>query len=158
MKTATTRVIEAPEEHFKQQKHKLFLAGGISNCPDWQQTLIKKVENFENLTLFNPRRKVFPMHDPAAAKQQITWEFNRLAESTAIVVWFSAGSINPIVLYELGMWVNSRPELPAFIGIDPGYNRAQDVTIQTKLARPDITIVSSLDALALQINKYFSAS
>lgn len=44
----------------------------------------------------------------------------------------------------------------AFIGIDPAYARTQDVLIQTKLARPEIEIVMSLDALAAQIKSYLA--
>ena len=40
---------------------------------------------------------------------------------------------------------------PIFIGVDPKYQRRQDVEIQTKLARPEIEIVYSLEDLANQI-------
>jgi len=67
-----------------------------------------------------------------------------------ISFWFSRGSLNPIVLYELGIHGNSGKRL-IFIGMDKEYERQQDVIIQTKLARPDIKIVYSLKDLANQI-------
>jgi hypothetical protein len=155
---AQTQVIEAPLREFESREHKIFLAGGITNCPDWQKDLIDRLQGIPNLTILNPRRKEFPIHDPNAAREQIKWEYDFLKDADMIVVWFSRGSLNPIVLYELGRWVNSRPKIPAFVGIDPEYTRAQDVMIQTELSRPDIEIVSSLEALANQVRKYLKRS
>jgi 5,10-methenyltetrahydromethanopterin hydrogenase len=97
-----------------------------------------------NVSLFNPRRDNFPINDPNASKEQIKWEFDALADADMIIFWFSRGSLNPIVLYELGMWGNSR-DIPIVIGIDDGYERRQDVEIQTELAREDVLIVDTLD-------------
>jgi hypothetical protein len=141
----------APQRDYSTPTKSLFLAGGISNCPDWQSELIALLSDYNNLTIFNPRRPNYPMDNPNEAYKQIKWEYDQLKTADMIVVWFSKGSINPIVLYELGIWVNARPEVPAFIGIDPGYERAEDVLIQTKLARQEITVVDSLDKLATQI-------
>ena len=146
-----TRVIEAPHRGIDDRPHHLFLAGGIVNCPDWQSELIEQLQDNPDLTIYNPKRMNYPMADPDAAVEQISWEYDYLRDATSIAVWFSRGSLNPIVLYELGKWVNSRPEIPAFIGIDPEYTRSQDVIIQTKLVRPEIEIVHSLGALATQI-------
>ena len=37
---------------------------------------------------------------------------------------------------------------PIVIGVHPGYKRKQDVEIQTRLVRPDIQVVYSLEDLA----------
>lgn len=118
---------------------KLFLAGGITNCPDWQQDMISKLKDLDGLTIFNPRRPDFDTTKPEETVKQIVWEFKHLKESDFISFWFSKGSVNPIVLYELGMYGNSSNK-NITIGIDPEYTRKQDVMIQTKLARPDIVI------------------
>jgi hypothetical protein len=149
-----TQVIEAPSREFEPREFRLFLAGGITNCPDWQQDFISRMASNPNLSIFNPRRKEFPIHDPEAAEEQIKWEYDHLKDANMIVVWFSRGSLNPIVLYELGRWVNSRPELPSFVGIDPEYERAQDVIIQTRLARPDIRVARSIDELVEGVERY----
>ncbi len=129
---------------------KLFLAGGITNCPDWQTELIERLKSIDIkavLDVYNPRRKNFPIGDKNASREQIQWEFDKLKTADIIVFWFSRGSLNPIVLYELGMWGNSRTT-PIIIGIDKEYEREQDVIIQTALARPDTVILSSLNGVA----------
>lgn len=136
---------------FEARKHQLFLAGGITDCPDWQQDVIGELSGYPDLTIFNPRRAHFPIHDPGAANEQITWEYDHFKKSTAIAMWFSRGSENPIVLYELGRWINANPSMQAFIGIGPLYSRRQDVEVQTKLDRPTIKIASSLGELVPNI-------
>jgi len=131
-------IIESPNEVYSLENNrnrKIFLAGGITNCPDWQKELIDKLKDINGITLYNPRRADFPIDDPNAAEEQITWEFNKLKEADMIVYWFSRGSLNPIVLYELGKWgfLSSTPKTTV-IGIDPEYERKQDVVIQTRLA------------------------
>lgn len=139
-------IIEAPNEvtSLKDKKNlKLFLAGGITNCPDWQKIVIEELKDVPYLTIYNPRRANFPIDDPDAAKEQITWEYKHLSDSDIILFWFSRGSLNPIVLYELGKYGTSSKR-PIVIGLDPKYERKQDVEIQTKLARPEVKITYSL--------------
>jgi len=143
-------VIQPPNEVFSARNNhsfKMFLAGGITNCPNWQQTLLTRMsrEDFPYLTVFNPRREHFDVKDIDAIEQQITWEYNKLRASNLVVFWFAKGSINPIVLYELGMWCNSRPEDHCIVGVDPEYERKQDVLIQTYLARPDLVVAQDFD-------------
>ncbi len=133
---------------------RIFLAGGITNCPDWQTELIEKLKNSDittDLDIYNPRRKNFPIHDKNAFIEQISWEFEKLKIADMIIFWFSRGSLNPIVLYELGMWGNSRNYTQIIIGIDEGYERRQDVIIQTTLARPEVLIVNSLEKMVEKI-------
>jgi hypothetical protein len=146
-------IIEAPNEVYSVQNNrniKLFLAGGITNCEWWQTELIELIKGADILTVYNPRRKNFPIHDPHAAEEQITWEHNHMVNSDMISFWFSKGSLNPIVLLELGKYCLATKK-KVFVGIDPGYERTQDVVIQTKLSRPDVRIVYSLVDLASQI-------
>jgi hypothetical protein len=42
---------------------------------------------------------------------------------------------------------------PIVIGIEPGYPRQNDVLIQTKLIRPEISIVNTLEDLSEEIFK-----
>lgn len=150
-------VIEAPNEVFNIENAKnvkVFLAGGITNCPDWQSELIEKLKYLPKVTIYNPRRANFPIDDPNASEEQITWEYIHLQNADVVVFWFSRGSLNPIVLYELGMWGNSRAGRPMIIGIDPEYERKQDVVIQTVLAKPDAVFVDNLDLIAEGISNY----
>lgn len=129
---------------------KLFLAGGITNCPDWQQEMRMLLDDTD-LTLLNPRRADFPIGEKSAAQVQIEWEHNMLRDSDAIMFWFPEETICPIVLYELGAW--SMGKKPIFVGVHPDYQRRQDVEIQTKLVRPGVEIVYSISDLATQIRK-----
>lgn len=129
----------------------LFLAGGISNCPDWQQEMVSLLSK-TSLTILNPRRANFPIHDPSAAQEQIKWEYHALRSADVILFWFPKETICPIVLYELGAWSMTSKRL--FIGVHPDYSRLQDVLIQTELARPEVEIIHSLVELADQIKDY----
>jgi hypothetical protein len=138
-------VITAPNEIYSPENlnnKSIFLAGGITNCPDWQNVVIDGLKHMHGVTIYNPRR---PFYDPNNEESQITWEFIQLANADFIMFWFSRGSVNPIALYELGMWGNSRPEIPILVGCEKGYDRTSDVTIQTKLARPNIPIYNDLE-------------
>lgn len=118
----------------------IFLAGGITNCPDWQSEAVKLIS--DRTHVFNPRRANFPIHDPDAAEEQITWEFNALHEATCILFWFPVGAIQPIALYELGRYVALGR--PIAVGRDDSYERRQDVDVQMKLAKPDLPIYNTL--------------
>lgn len=141
-----TTIIEAPERvGFKVDTIQIFLAGGITNCPDWQQEMIQLLEDAD-LILLNPRRADFPIHNSDAAEEQIKWEYDHLRLANAILFWFPCETLCPIVLYELGAW--SMTDKPLFVGVHPDYARRRDVDIQTELARLDVEIVYSLGELA----------
>jgi hypothetical protein len=145
-------IIEAPNEVYSienQRNIKLFLAGGITNCPDWQKEMVDMLEHVNDLTIYNPRRLNFPMDNPKAAEEQISWEYNHLTNADLISFWFSKGSLNPIVLFELGKFIETDKKI--FIGIDPEYERRQDVEIQTLLSNPSVEIVYSVKELSDQI-------
>ena len=148
-------VITAPNEVYsvghETENLKVFVAGGITNCPDWQQEFIQKFDGYEYLTLYNPRRKDFNVDNPYETEVQIAWEYRHLEEADIIVFWFSKGSPNPIVLYELGRYVGEKPIL---IGIDPGYERTQDVLTQSKLAGYSLDVFTSVEELAEELKKF----
>lgn len=139
--------IQPPQESETISKG-LFLAGTITGAPNWQGDILRLLSD-ETITVFNPRRDNFPVNDPNAAEEQIRWEYKYLRRADAISFWFAQESLNPIVLYELGAW--SMTEKTIFVGVHPKYKRKLDIEIQTKLVRPDIQIVYSLDSLADQI-------
>jgi hypothetical protein len=104
-----------------------------------------------DLTIYNPRRADFDIKNPKAREEQICWEFAKLRDSDVVSFWFAPGSVNPIVFYELGMWGNSRPERPMCVGCDHEFTRIADVVMQTNLARPELTVQSSLSGLVDQV-------
>jgi hypothetical protein len=142
------KYVEAPNTIGSLFEPSIFLAGAISGAEEWQTNLVDKLKD-TNIVIFNPRRKNFPIHDPSAAEAQITWEFHHLIRASIISFWFSKETLGPIVLFELG--AHLKDNKPILIGMDPKYQRRQDVEIQTRLVRPEITIVYSLDDLSKQI-------
>jgi hypothetical protein len=148
------KIITAPEKEIQpdRNKNKLFLAGGITNCLDWQSITVNFLKEIPDTTIYNPRRQNFPMDNPNAAEEQIKWEYEHLKKSNIIAFWFSRGSLNPISLYELGKWGNSS-SIPIIIGVDDEYKRKKDVIIQTKLARPQIKVQESFDFFLYEIYK-----
>jgi len=150
---------KAPEEKIIKSAFKVFLAGGITGCFDWQTVLTKKLTEYysnkelsKNLQIFNPRRDDFNMENINESEIQIKWEFDKLKKSNLISFWFTSGSLNPITLYELGMWGNSR-KTKIIIGIENNYLRKFDVILQTKLARTDVKILETFDDFTNELIK-----
>jgi hypothetical protein len=134
----------------------LFMGGGISNCANWQLEMRDRLADVKpvkgEFVVINPRRADFPMNDPAAAEEQIKWEHDYLIRTDAVLFWFAPETLCPITLFELGTFV--RTDIPVFVGVDPRYQRKQDVEIQLKLYRPDIKVVYSLEDLAEQVKEW----
>lgn len=151
------KVVEAPQLPPHYQQPAIFLAGGITNCSDWQTDLIKILEekNYPYATIFNPRRAQWP-EAADALKEQIQWEFMFLWKSQILVFWFSKETLCPITLYELGTHLTrfrllaaDNPNRPRIcIGVDPEYKRKADLEIQRGFLAPDVPMVDSLDKLA----------
>ena len=139
-----TGYVECPTE-YDGQGPALFLAGGITGCPNWQSD-VRRLLDGANWTLLNPRRSTdFDWAEEDASRQQIDWEFRHLRKADAILFWFPAETICPIALYELGAW--SMTTKPLYVGTHPDYPRRRDVEIQTALARPEIQIHDDLHKL-----------
>jgi len=157
------QVITAVETLMGPDQPTVFLAGGITKCPDWQQTVIDKLADVDDGVLLNPRRPNFPINDPNASREQITWEFNALARAHVFAMWFSnSDSDQPICMYELGRHLAIR-ELTndmehVLIGVEPGYRRLRDVYIQVGLVCPKLAgqIVDNLDDHAENIRRAVS--
>ena len=145
------KIIIAPEEYSLQSDAiGCFLAGGITDCPNWQAEVIsnfrkydqKFLNELDGLVLFNPRRENFPINDPNAAQEQIEWEFKWLQRMDLFSMFFTAGrSDQPICMYELGRNICRMMQIfpndyqnRILISCDPNYRRSQDVKIQVELA------------------------
>ena len=141
--------LECPETSREtNRRFRLFLAGGITGCPDWQAEILARLQAETDqscdLTVFNPRRKTF-VDGTDQANEQIQWEFNRLAESNIILFWFPAESICPIALYELGRWnALCTTDRALIIGTHKDYSRRMDVLIQTRLSS-NVPVYDNLD-------------
>lgn len=143
------KYIQAPDE-YEGDDTSLFLAGGITNCPDWHKEVVESLKDLP-ITIFNPRRGVY-LEDLGHEEKQVSWEFKYLHKASAISFWFPKETLNPITLFELGSWINSDKKI--FIGMHPDYEKKNNIIIQTRLARPEIEIVYSLEDLTNQIKNW----
>jgi hypothetical protein len=133
--------IEAPRE-YDGDKPSLFLAGGITDCPDWQAEARHLLADAP-IAVLNPRRAAFPIDDPSAAAGQVSWEFRHLRTADMVLFWFPAGrAVQPISLYELG--AHAAAGKPIAVGADLAYPRRPDVVMQLGHVRPEVTVVDSL--------------
>lgn len=118
---------------WEKPKHdtKLFLAGGITNCSDWQKQVVESLRDIQGITVFNPRRANFDVTNSNASKDQIFWEYHRIREATHIMFWFTPETLCPITLFELGAALERNHNL--IIGCHPDYKRKFDVEYQASL-------------------------
>jgi hypothetical protein len=122
----------------------IFLAGGITGCPDWQAEAVSLLTGAD-VTAMNPRRPGRMADVPDRAAEQVAWEFRYLDQADVVLFWFPASeSVQPIARYELGR-IAAGPK-PIAVGVDPGYVRRLDVVLQLSHARPDVPVHATLAA------------
>lgn len=130
--------VAVPDSH----KPWVFIAGGISNCPDWQSEMVRRInidlKLDDEVVVINPRRKDFDILDPEMTVVQIEWEHEHLDNADVIMFWFPFHTLCPITLYELGVYAARGTKL--IVGCHPAYAREVDVRKQLSLIRPDITV------------------
>lgn len=138
------QIITAPSEE-KALYHSVFLAGGITDCDNWQEEVIDKLDSIPDLTIFNPRRnktkRDFVCEGWIDPYEQIGWEFDRLEKADIFSMYFcNSESVQPICLYELGRNVlRMQNRFPSdwwervIIDIEDGYKRSTDVIVQMRL-------------------------
>lgn len=130
----------------------LFLAGGITGCPDWQLEMESKLEGIPNLITFNPRRESFDVSDPSFSVEQIAWEHRHLAMAAYTLFWFPKEGMCMITLFELGKVLGQGRKV--FVGCHPEYIRAFDVNEQCRHLRPHMKIATTIDELATQVQEH----
>ncbi|MCH8090664.1 MAG: hypothetical protein IH955_11740, partial [Chloroflexi bacterium] len=135
----------------------VFLAGGITDCPNWQRDAVEYLgEHCPGLVVFNPRRDNWDMNaGPDASKAQIKWEHEAISLATSHLFWFCVETVQPIVLYELGKVQAMGRNL--FTGAHPGYPRRLDVVTQLELLRESAFVHTSLENLLHSVRIAFDA-
>lgn len=116
----------------------VFLAGGITGCPDWQKEMIDRFRDQPDVVLLNPRRSNFNINDPAQSEEQIEWESLWLSKSYITLFWFPYQTMCPITLFELGVAAARGDRI--VVGTHPAYARKFDVIKQLELLRPDVKV------------------
>ena len=145
----------APDYGFKETPNsKLFMAGGITGCPDWQAELSPKLVEHslslrEPYLVLNPRREEWPDNRPEVVNQ-IKWEHQALKASEVILFWFPKETLCPITLFELGRW-SYQSGKKVLVGSDPDYARREDLDIQLSLLETPVTVVDTLAQLYDQV-------
>lgn len=131
----------------------VFLAGGITGCPDWQRDIRCFLSAINQPVMtWNPRKKDWNMEcdgSPDAVLKQIKWEYERLEAADIILFWFPKATLCPIVLHEFGRY-NTKEQLKnrrLVVGTEEGYARHMDVELQTKCTGTGITIHRKLTDL-----------
>lgn len=130
----------------------LFLAGGITNCKEWQKDVIKELDVYD-VSIFNPRQESFDISDKSASYRQILWEYERLEQMDIFSMYFcDDNSDQPICLYELGRNIlRMQNRFPSdwqnriIISVEDGYRRKSDVIIQTSLCAPTLFVDETAD-------------
>jgi len=119
---------------FTFQKQSVFVAGGISNCPDWQNEIVALIDH-DLYDVVNPRREGGFDRTGATAEEQITWEHRALNLVDACIFWFPKETLCPISLFELGKMLMHahHHDVRLAVGWDPEYQRAFDLEVQIKL-------------------------
>lgn len=139
--------IEAPNE-YDGEGLAVFLAGGISDVENWQQSVVEVLSKTD-CTILNPRRSEFPTGNKVEEHRQIEWEWRYLQRAELVVFWFPPQTLCPIALFELGTCCSG--DLPIVVGCDPKYARLFDLVAQLRLRRPEVELVQSIDELAERV-------
>lgn len=153
--------IEAPSDESINNTESLFLAGGITGCPDWQSDVAEQLKDLP-ITVVNPRRKDFEVFKGSSGYQeseiQISWEYHQLRRTSQVIFRFCKETLQPIALYELGAALerNLHSDSPQtiFINVHPEYPRLFDIQIQTSLQKYHYTISEKLDSLVHAVRIY----
>lgn len=167
------KVITAPDVYTpdpEKQELKIFLAGGITNCPNWQQKVIENIKfnhDYEdkdyNVILFNPRRELFDINNKEAVSEQIAWEFMYLELCDLFTMYFADGpSDQPICMYELGRNIaRIQAKFPCgwknmiIVSSETEYKRYNDVYWQLYYATVDeVSLHNCLDNHIKAINNF----
>lgn len=130
------KVITAPEYYVPTRDEiTVFLAGGITNCENWQKEVIDYLmslpeEKTDRLVIFNPRRDKWPKNsDTEEIRRQINWEADYIRSADIFTMYFTntEKSDQPICFYELGKYANRNNDI---ISYQEGFKRALDVEFQ----------------------------
>jgi hypothetical protein len=93
----------------------VFLAGSIEMgiAENWQETLIKELQQYNNGYILNPRRDNWDSNwqqvkDNPQFAEQVNWELDALEKASMIVFYFSPQTKSPVSMLELGLFAKSK--------------------------------------------------
>ena len=121
----------------------VFLAGCANT--EWRKDFVKHFDKYDG-TFYDPKRDDWSKMSRDDLWNQVRWEYERLRLSDIIVYHFNVGSVCPITLLEYGTWGLSKGT-PIAVYVEEGYEKWDDIYLQTKNARPDVPILDSEESL-----------
>lgn len=138
----------------------LFLGGSIEmgKADPWQNRICEILMNRGmGLAIANPRREDWDSSWEQSTKDpnfvdQVNWELNALQRSDLIVMYFQPGTISPVSLLELGLYVKRN----MIVYCPEGFHKKGNVDIVC--ARFGITVVDTEEALVDYIVEWFKPS
>lgn len=108
---------------------KIFLGGSIENgkAENWQEAAARRFSN-SGVLFLNPRREVWDEGlQEKEMRQQIRWELDALDYSNARVINFLPGTVSPISLLEMGIYLREPSRL--FVVCTKDYFRYMNVKL-----------------------------
>ncbi|MFE9736126.1 nucleoside 2-deoxyribosyltransferase domain-containing protein [Streptomyces sp. NPDC005863] len=127
----------------------VFLAGGITGVERWHDHAVEVLQAAgQPLVVLNPNRQDFPIGDPSAGWEQVSWEQHHLhLPGVVTLFWFPASdravTTQPIAMFELGQALGEGRRI--VVGAHPDYPRQADVDMLCRLNRPGLVVLSDLD-------------
>lgn len=108
-------VYKAPEKYPNDSKFTIFLGGSIEQgkAKPWGDYLTSKLSSYNfDIRILNPRRDDYDggqkqsLNNPYF-KEQVTWELDGLDRSDLIVMYLQEGTLSPISMMEIGLYINT---------------------------------------------------
>ncbi len=125
----------------------VFLAGGITGSPRWQDEVIAYFERtIDGITVCNPRRPQDFEDGADEYERQVTWELDHLLVADLALFWFPAAECR-ITRIELGLIIGGRR--PVVVGADPQFVSFRYLSaLMRRLGQPLYTSLDGLCAAA----------
>jgi hypothetical protein len=144
------RIITSPDKLEHPFQKSIFLAGGISDCEDWQLAVAERIAEKTDAVVYNPRRVDFDMDaGEALSRVQIRWEYHALRICQFNLFWFPEETLCPITLMEYGSAMERIRVGGLMCGTHPNYKRRFDIIEQTALMN-HVPVFDDLDHLVDQ--------
>ncbi|MFK7818459.1 MAG: nucleoside 2-deoxyribosyltransferase domain-containing protein [Planctomycetaceae bacterium] len=144
---AIAKLLQAPND-VEPTSDSVFLAGGISG---WREEAIERLSSFDG-TILNPHRDEWPT-DIESLGEQLEWERKYLKLATLRAFWFSGCSLAPMTMLELGQTLGAG--WPFVAGVEQGHPREDELRVRIQLACPGVSVCCSVEALSLEILRWF---
>ena len=142
------------EEH-DYMKHMVFLAGSIEmdTAEDWQSKISEKLMTIDDVTILNPRRKIWDnswvqtINNPYFV-EQVTWELNGIEKADTVIFYFDPKTKSPITLMELGIVSQLPSDKNVIVCCPEGFWRKGNVDILcSRMHHNNLLIIHTLDEL-----------